>query len=99
MSRSKLELYADILEVLVNNGPLKVTWISLRARVNYALMKPMLGHLVAKALVEEKRLKDGSVGFCATELGRESLKQFKSFCSFNPIVFSEKSVNRNCVLT
>ncbi len=94
MSRSKLELYVDILEAIVNSGPLKVTWISLKARINYAVMKPMLNNMVARALVEERRFKDGSVGFCATKLGRESLEQFKSFSNFNPIALSETCTNK-----
>jgi len=91
LSRSKLELYVDILEVMVVHGPLKVTWITLRARVNYALLKPILSSLMEKALVEEKKVKHGIVVFAATDLGRRSLEQYRQFSKSPRIVTVEKA--------
>ena len=83
MARSKLELYVNILEVLAVHGPLRVTRITLKARVNYVLLKRVLDDLIGKSLIEDRKLKDGEVVFAATTLGRRVLKQYKQFAQPN----------------
>ena len=77
MRRSRLELYTDILQAIVASGPLKVSWLTLKAKANYVQLKPVLNVLLQKALVEETKLRDGSPAFGATDLGRIVLDKLK----------------------
>jgi predicted transcriptional regulator len=89
--RSKLELCVDVLQVLVDSGPLKVTHILLKARVNHITLKPVLSKLLAESLVEEKRLKDDCVAFEITLRGRvvlEELVRFSKHCPVASLVFA-----------
>lgn len=58
MRRSKLELYLDVLEVFANNRPMRLTSVSLKAKISYELLKKITQKLIADNLVEEHRLKD-----------------------------------------
>jgi len=58
MRRSKLQIYLDILEVFVNCGPIRLTRVILKAKVNYVLLKKITSGFVADGLVEERRVKD-----------------------------------------
>ena len=91
MSRSKLELYVDILDALVAYGPLKVTWIILKARVNYAQLKPLLNNMITKGFVKEKTLEDGSVVFEATRKGRVNFVDYKRYSKLDPIFHNAQS--------
>ena len=79
MRRSKFELYVDILESIVIHGPLKVTWLILKAKANYAQLKPILDVLLEKRFVEKTTLRDGGVAFLATSSGRAVLSKFKQY--------------------
>ncbi len=43
MRRSKLEMYVDILKVLAQRGPLKLTHVMYKANVNCSVLKGILG--------------------------------------------------------
>jgi len=85
MRRSKLELYTDILQAIVVSGPLKVSWLTLKAKANYVQLKPVLTFLLKKAFVEETKLRDGSAAFGATELGRNVLAKLKQVDQHNEL--------------
>jgi predicted transcriptional regulator len=61
MRRSKLELYLDVLEVFANNRPMRLTSVSLKAKISYVLLKKITQKLIADNLVEEHRLEDFTV--------------------------------------
>ena len=75
MRRSKLEMYVDILSVLAQRGPLKLTHVMYKANVNCSVLKENLDFLTKQGLVEEKII------------GRERLVyaityRWKASCSF-----------------
>jgi hypothetical protein len=56
MRRSKLEMYVDILSVLANRGPLKLTHIMYKANVNCSVLEGLLDFLIKQGLVEKRYL-------------------------------------------
>ena len=77
MARSKLEIYLSILEVLALRGPLSLSHLTLKARLNHNVAKPYLNFLVKQNLVEKK----GAVGkkkaiYTITKSGWKILKYF-----------------------
>ncbi len=85
MARSKLELCLDVLRVLEEHEGSKVSWILLRARVNYVTLKPVLQKLLEEALVEEAGLRDGSVLYAITSRGRVILEELVRFRTHSPV--------------
>ena len=54
MRRSKMEMYIDILKVLAQNGPLKLTHVMYKANVNCSVLKEYLDFLIKQNLIEEQ---------------------------------------------
>ncbi|MBS7637167.1 hypothetical protein KEJ37_07575, partial [Candidatus Bathyarchaeota archaeon] len=52
--RSKMEIYFDILDVLVRYGPLKLTHIMYKANVNCDTFLKCINYLIKQGLVEER---------------------------------------------
>jgi predicted transcriptional regulator len=81
MRRSKLELHLDILRVLAQHGPLKLTHVMYKANVNCSILKQYLSFLIQHNLVEEqtlqKRRHKTRVVYAITERGRAVLKYFR----------------------
>jgi predicted transcriptional regulator len=61
MRRSKLEMYVEILEVLAQRGPLKVTHIMYDANVNCKVLKEYLDFLIKQGLIEGRVVGSGKV--------------------------------------
>jgi predicted transcriptional regulator len=81
MRRSKMEMYVDILKVLAQNGPLKLTHIMYKANVNCSVLKLTLDFLMKQNLIEQqiKRKKRNKikVRYAITERGRTVVKHFQ----------------------
>jgi len=86
MRRSKLEMYVDILKVLAQRGPLKVTHIMYKANVNCSVLKEDLDFLLRQNLVEERTVRKQKVVFAVTQRGITVLKYFKELKQVLPIV-------------
>lgn len=86
MRRSKLEMYVDILTVLAQRGPLKLTHIMYKANVNCSVLKEYLDFLLKQGLVEERKLKKQRTVFATTQRGITVLKYFKELKQVLPIV-------------
>jgi predicted transcriptional regulator len=80
MRRSKMEMYVDILKVLAQNGPLKLTHIMYKANVNCSVLKQNLDFLIQQNLIEEQtRLKKRNiikVRYAITERGKTVIRYF-----------------------
>lgn len=80
MRRSKMEMYIDILKVLAQNGPLKLTHVMYKANVNCSVLKEYLNFLIQQSLIEEqilrKRRNKTKISYAITERGRKVLKYF-----------------------
>ena len=86
MRRSKLEMYVDILKVLAQKGPLKLTHIMYDVNVNCSLLKQYLNFLTKQGLVEEKILRKERIVYVITQRGVTVLKQFRELKQVLPIV-------------
>jgi predicted transcriptional regulator len=61
MRRSKLEMYVDILKVLVHWGPLKLTHVMYKADVNCSVLEEYLDFLIKQGLVVRTQFHPSSV--------------------------------------
>jgi len=85
MRRSKLEMYIDILQVLAQRGPLKLTHVMYKANVNCSVLKEYLDFLIKQGLVEERTVGKKRVVYAITQRGRTVLKQFRELKQVLPI--------------
>ena len=80
MRRSKMEMYIDILKVMAQHGPLKLTHIMYKANVNCSVLKQNLDFLIQQNLIEEqitqKRRNKTKIRYAITERGRTVIKYF-----------------------
>ena len=90
MRRSKLEMYVDILKVLANRGPLKLTHIMYKANVNCSVLRQYLDFLINQNLVEEKIVGKKRVVYGVTQKGITVLKYFRELKQVLPIVEETK---------
>ena len=80
MRRSKMEMYIDILKVLAQNGPLKLTHVMYKANVNCSVLKANLDFLIKQNLIEEqitiKKRNKTKISYAITDKGRTVIKYF-----------------------
>jgi predicted transcriptional regulator len=86
MRRSKLEMYVDILKVLAQRGPLKLTHVMYKANVNCSVLKEYLDFLIKQGLVEERTIGKRRVVYVITQKGITVLKYFRELKQVLPIV-------------
>lgn len=86
MRRSKLEMYIDILKVLSQRGPLKLTHIMYKANVNCSVLKQYLEFLIQQNLVEERTAGKKRVVYAITPRGITVLKYFRELKTVLPII-------------
>jgi predicted transcriptional regulator len=77
MRRSKLEMYVDILKVLAQKGPLKLTHIMYKANVNCVVLKEYLDFLIKQGLIEERLIGKNRVVYANTPRGTTVIKYFR----------------------
>ena len=83
--RSKLEIYVDILKILAQKGPLRLTRIMYKANVNCTVLKDFLDSLCQQNLAEEQviqKRKSKKTIYGITERGRMALNCFKEISVF-----------------
>ena len=73
---SKLEMYVDILNVLEQRGPLKVSHIMREAKVKCNILKGYLDFLIKQGLIEEKAAGKSGVVYANTARGTAIIKFF-----------------------
>jgi predicted transcriptional regulator len=80
MRRSKMEMYIDILKVLAQNGPLKLTHVMYKANVNCSVLKENLEFLIKQNLIEEqitiKKRNKTKIRYAITDKGRKVIRYF-----------------------
>jgi predicted transcriptional regulator len=86
MRRSKLEMYIDILKVLSQRGPLKLTHIMYKANVNCSVLKEYLDFLIQQELVEEKVTGKTRIVYAVSEKGLSVLKYFRELKIMLPVI-------------
>jgi predicted transcriptional regulator len=92
-----MEMCLDILEVLANRSPLKLTHVRNRASVNCGVLKECFGFLIKQGLVEVKLIRRERKVYAITQLGVSVLKQFRELKEVLPIVEeTENEISNNC---
>lgn len=86
MRRSKLEMYVDILKVLGQRGPLKLTHIMYKANVNCKVLKEYLDFLLKQGLIEERVVGKSRIVYANTQRGIMVLKYFRELNKALPIL-------------
>jgi predicted transcriptional regulator len=86
MRRSKLEMYIDILKVLSQRGPLKLTHIMYKANVNCSVLKEYLDFLIQQELVEEKVTGKTRIVYAVSEKGLNVLRYFRELKIMLPVI-------------
>jgi predicted transcriptional regulator len=80
MRRSKMEMYIDILKVMAQHGPMKLTHIMYKANVNCSVLKQNLDFLIQQNLIEEqiahKKRNKTKISYAVTEKARTVIKYF-----------------------
>ena len=84
-------MYVDILTVLAQRGPLKLTHVMYKANVNCSILKEYLDFLLKQGLVEERTIGKSRVVFAVTQRGITVLKYFKELKQVLPIVAEARS--------
>jgi len=90
MRRSKLEMYVDILKVLAQRGPLKLTHIMYKANVNCSVLSEYLEFLLKQGLVEERVFQKNRTIYAVTQHGLTVLKAFRELKQALPILEEDK---------
>ena len=90
MRRSKLEMYIDILKVLAQRGPLKLTHVMYKANLNCSVLSEYLDFLMQKELVEERQFKKNRIIYAITQRGLAVLKSFGELTQALPILEEEQ---------
>jgi predicted transcriptional regulator len=88
--RSKLEMYVDILSVLSQRGPLKLTHIMYKANVNCSVLSEYLDFLIEHELVQERIAKKNRTLYAITERGVTVLRAFRELKQALPIQATEE---------
>jgi predicted transcriptional regulator len=79
-------MYVDIIKVLAQRGPLKLTHIMYKANVNCSILKEYLDFLLKQGLVEERTIGKRRVVYAVTQRGITVLKYFREIEQVLPIV-------------
>ena len=73
-------MYIDILKVLAQHGPLKLTHVMYKANVNCMVLKENLEFLITQNLIEEqvtvKRRNKTKISYAITDKGRTVIRYF-----------------------
>jgi predicted transcriptional regulator len=78
-------MYVDILSVLANRGPLKLTHVMYKANVNCSVLTEYLDFLMQKELVEERIAGRNRKVYAITQRGVTVLKYFGELKRMLPI--------------
>jgi predicted transcriptional regulator len=91
MRRSQLEMYVDILKVLAQRGPLKLTHIMYKANVNCSILKEYLDFLVKQGLVDERIVGKQRVVYAVTQRGVKVLTYFRELKQVLPLIEEDRN--------
>jgi predicted transcriptional regulator len=91
MRRSHLEIYVEILSLLVQKGPQKRTHIMQKTNLNSKVLTENLSFLAKQALIETRNIGKARVVFVATQRGTNVVKFFSELNKTFPIIESAQN--------
>lgn len=77
MRRTEPVIRMDILGALAFHGPLKMTHLTRKAKINFTQLKDFLDNLMADGLVNEKEIHHTNVLYFITTKGLKAFRVFK----------------------
>jgi predicted transcriptional regulator len=86
MRRSVLEMYIDILTVLGDHEPVKITHLMYKTNINCSLLKEFVSTLTDRGLIEESHCAKKRKGYFITNQGKTILKYFNELKQILPII-------------
>lgn len=93
MRRSKLEMEVDILKILAQKGPLKLTHLMYKTNVNCDVLSKNLVFLIKQGLIEVRNVgRRGRLVYSISGLGLTLLKSWKELKQLLPAVENENEV-------
>jgi predicted transcriptional regulator len=85
-----MEMCISTLEALAYYGPMKITRITYKAKMNCSQLREMLDCLIQKKLVEERKLGEKKVVYAATPKAKTVLSYFEELKELLPVVEGDK---------
>jgi predicted transcriptional regulator len=92
MRRSKLEMSVDILKILAQKGPLKLTHIMYKTNVNCDVLNKNLAFLMKQGLIEVRNVGRSRHVYAITALGLTLLKSWREVKHLLPAIVGKKDV-------
>ena len=92
MRRSQLEIFVDVLNV-IKDKPLRLTHITLKAKLNFITLQSLLSQLTQHNLVEErivKTKKQENIFYVITKKGSKFLRVYRDL----NLIFNSKQPSR-----
>jgi predicted transcriptional regulator len=77
LRRSKIEIFVDILNVMVLRDSLKLTHIMQKANINHCVLQESLGFLIKQEMIEKRTVEKQHVAYAITQRGIMVIKYFK----------------------
>ena len=87
-----MEMEVDILKILAQKGPLKLTHIMYKTNVNCNVLNTNLEFLIGQGLIEVRKVGRGSHVYLITGLGLTLLKSWKEVKQLLPMSREENEV-------
>ena len=85
MRRPKLEINLDILKILAQKGPLKLTHVMYKVNVNCDVLKKYLEFLIKQGLIEERLVGGERIVYLITRQGLTLSKGWKELKQLLPM--------------
>jgi predicted transcriptional regulator len=89
MRRSKLEITLEILKILAQRGPMKLTHMMFKANVNCDVLKKNVDMLMKQGLIEASLMGRDRIVYSITHQGLTLSKNWKELTMLLPTVESE----------
>jgi predicted transcriptional regulator len=92
MRRSKLEMEVDILKMLAQKGPLRLTHLMYKTNVNCDELTKNLAFLIKQGLIQKRLVGKGSHFYSITGLGLTLLDSWKELKQLLPVIEKDNEV-------
>ena len=92
MRRSKLEMTIDILKILAQKGPMRLTHIMYKTNVNCDVLNKNLVFLMKQGLIEVRNVGRGRHVYAITGLGLTLLKSWRDVKELLPAMVEKENV-------
>jgi len=92
MKRSRLEIYLEILGILNQTSPIKLTHIMCKVNINCGILKEYMNFMLKQGLIEE-RTAGKRLFYAITQKGIDVLENFQELKQILPVI--ELTQNRD----